>query len=347
MTVYVAILSSRKPNMLALENTSELVKEGVRPIIEVAAGDNDTEIKAVAKRVVEYVRKSNPDGSIDLALDTAPLADVFGPEGTREALRLLTAGLGHYSFRPVVHADRATGDDLSEIRHAVIELQTGVCLRVGAPFAYTLRDPQLLLDQLDQIGVSIQQADLVLDCGYLKEPSKTGDLVSTPLEHLLGRPWQSVTVAAGAFPPPGEFSPPMKPGTGRAPRREADLWRLLSSYRDRVSYGDYGVDHPGLIPGKDNWPAPNLRYTVQQEWKLYYWPKGIDRRNTPFFDLCKTLVKSSDWPREGAAFSWGDEQIARAACKEGGPGGPTQWKAYSLSHHLAAIVKILSGSSQP
>ncbi|MEV4374563.1 beta family protein [Nonomuraea sp. NPDC049637] len=347
MTVYVAILSSRKPNMLALENASELVKQSVRPIIEVVAGSNDTEIKAVARRVVEYVRKSNPDGSIDLALDTAPLADVFGPESAREALRLLTAGLGHYSFRPVLHADRATGDDLREIRQAVIELQTGVCLRVGAPFVYTLRDPHLLLDQLDEIGVSIQQADLILDCGYLKEPSTTGDLVAIPLEHLLDHPWQSVTVAAGAFPPPGEFSPPSKSTTERAPRREADLWRLLSSFQDRVSYGDYGVDHPGLIPGKDNWPTPNLRYTVQQEWKLYYWPKGNDRRNSPFFDLCKVLVKSPDWPLEGAAFSWGDEQIARAACEESGPGGPTQWKAYSLSHHLAAIVKMLGESSQP
>ncbi|MFF0767256.1 hypothetical protein ACFYUK_00050 [Nonomuraea wenchangensis] len=92
MTVYVAILSSRKLNMPALENAGELVKESVRPIIEVAAGDNGTEIKAVANRVVEYVRKSNPDGRIDLVLDTAPLAGGFGPEGappssTRCAIR--------------------------------------------------------------------------------------------------------------------------------------------------------------------------------------------------------------------------------------------------------------------
>ncbi|MGW5159207.1 hypothetical protein ACWEPN_27335 [Nonomuraea wenchangensis] len=81
MTVYVAILSSRKLNMPALENASELVKESVRRVIEVAAGDNDTEIKAVANRVVEYVRKSNPDGRFDLALDTAP------PSSTRCAIR--------------------------------------------------------------------------------------------------------------------------------------------------------------------------------------------------------------------------------------------------------------------
>ncbi|GAA1625504.1 hypothetical protein GCM10009733_022780 [Nonomuraea maheshkhaliensis] len=125
------------------------------------------------------------------------------------------------------------------------------------------------------------------------------------------------------------------------PRREADLRRLVAGRWEGVDYGDYGVDPPGLLLDDPGWPEPNLRYTVGPRWFLYYWPVGRDRKHTPFFDLCRELVESPDWPRDGADFSWGDEQIARAARRERTAGGASEWKAYSLSHHLAVIVDML------
>ncbi|MFC5828506.1 beta family protein [Nonomuraea insulae] len=201
----------------------------------------------------------------------------------------------------------------------------------------------MLVEQLRPLGEPTQRTDLVLDCGYITSAATTFDCVANSVGSLLDDVdrWQSVTIAAGSFPPPEDFVVPSKSQVTCIPRREADLWRRIANRWEAVNYGDYGVDHPGLLLDDPGWPEPNLRYAVERRWFLYYWPVGKDRKHTPFFDLCQELVESPDWPLEGATFSWGDEQIARAARSDGGAGGANEWKAYSLSHHLAAVVDML------
>ncbi|MGW4802053.1 beta family protein [Nonomuraea sp. NPDC004297] len=341
MTVYVVIINSRRPNLLALSHMSDRILDSVRPLIEIVARADDESPKVAVQRVLSEIHRNRLlDKSIDFALDTRPLAGRFGPSGAYEALRLLVADLGVGSFRPVIHTDEAP-EHLEEVRRATEKLHTGVCLRVRRPFAFNLSDSRVLLDQLEAVGETAERTDLVLDCGYFTSASETCTDVGGPLRHLLDIAWQSVTVAGGSFPSTENLVKPAAPEVRRIPRREADLRCRISQLWNDVSYGDYGVDHPGPPPADDKWPPPNLRYTVGRQWSLYYWPKGTSRGNKGFFELCKRLVGSSDWPTYGTDFSWGDQQIARAACKDGGPGGSTEWKAYSLSHHLAAVVGML------
>lgn len=341
MTVYVVIINSRRPRLQALGHASELVKGSVQPLIEIVAQPKDESSKVAVERVIGQIHKNRLKG-IDLALDTRPLVSRFGKAGAHEALRLLAEELGLYSFRPVVRLDD-TLDDLNEVWNATEKLKTGLCLRVTREFFPNLRDPSMLFEQLHPIGEPTERTDLVLDCGYITSATATFDCVANsaqPLFDDIGR-WQSLTIAAGSFPPPDGFIPPLHPQVTCVPRREADLRRLVAGRWEGVDYGDYGVDPPGLLLDDPGWPEPNLRYTVGPRWFLYYWPVGRDRKHTPFFDLCRELVESPDWPRDGADFSWGDEQIARAARRERTAGGASEWKAYSLSHHLAVIVDML------
>ncbi|MEV4219907.1 hypothetical protein [Nonomuraea sp. NPDC049725] len=348
MTAYTVIVNSRRPSLQALGHASKEVKDSVRPLIEVVARPGDGSPKVAVDRVTGQLRQNRLDSGVDLALDTRPLVGRFGKPGAREALKFLAVELDFYSFRPVAHLGD-TLDDLNEVRDAIQKQQSGVCLRVDGEFLPSLRGPEMLLEQLRSIGEPAWRTDLVIDCGYITSPATAFTRVADclgPLVDEAGR-WQSVTVVAGSFPPPETFVTPATAQVTCIPRREADLWRRIAGSWDEVGYGDYGVDHPGLLLDEPGWPAPNLRYTVGRRWFLYYWPVGEDRKHTPFYDLCQELVESPDWPHEGADFSWGDERIARAARRDGGAGGAGEWKAYSLSHHLATVVGMLRREGRP
>ncbi|MBG0829028.1 hypothetical protein HS041_14745 [Planomonospora sp. ID67723] len=260
----------------------------------------------------------------------------------REALLLLGAQLEplHHAFRPVVHPEEDP-DGLDDIRQLVGRHQMGVCLRLDRSYASNLGDSRSLVEQIDAIGVPAERADVVLDCGFICSAADPAIGVSGPLSHLLDGAWQSVTVAVGSFPGPAFFDGRLTRRVISIPRLEVALWeKIRQRWPGAVDYGDYGVDHPGPPPDEAR-PVPNLRYTTPEHWRLYQWPKDAFGGHSTFHQLCQSLVRSSDWPQDGPAFSWGDQQIALAACERIGPGSGSEWKAYAVSHHLAAIVDSL------
>ncbi|MDF2711595.1 MAG: hypothetical protein K0R62_7247 [Nonomuraea muscovyensis] len=161
-----------------------------------------------------------------------------------------------------------------------------------------------------------------------------------PLRHLRDHDWHSLTIAAGSFPGPEFFDGRPRERVLSIPRKEAALWTHVCRRWPGLGYGDYGVDHPGP-PSDGLRPDPNLRYTSAGDWRFHRQPKDVKGGHGSFHRLCRSLLKSGDWPLEGPAFSWGDQQIALAACEAIGPGSGTQWKAYSMSHHFAVIVAVL------
>lgn len=346
MAVYVPILKGRSPNLQALEHASDLVRRNIRPIVEVVPRDDDSDIKTAVKRIARQVKKYGLHDLI-LAFDAAPLAVRFGGSAPMEALHLLDAELEaiDLSFRPVVYPE----DDprsLEGVRRIVGAHHVGVCLRVNEPYVYNLSDSRILLEQLDAVGLSVERADVVLDCGFIQDVRDTVARLSGPLRHLRDHAWCSVTIAAGSFPEPDFFANTSRQRVMSIPRLEAALWTHICQRWSGIQYGDYGVDHPGP-PSDGLRPDPNLRYTVARNWRFYRHPKDPRGGHRSFYRLCRNLMKSRDWPLEGPAFSWGDQQIALAACEAIGPGSGTQWKAYSMSHHLAAIVALLEPAYVP
>ncbi|WP_440089424.1 beta family protein [Streptosporangium sp. LJ11] len=333
-------MKGRSPNLQALENASDLVRRNIRPIVEVVPRDGDGDIKTTVKRIAKQIKTYGLHDLV-LAFDAAPLAVRFGGSAPMEALNLLDAELGafNFSFRPVVYPE----DDprsLEGVRHIVGAHHIGVCLRVNEPYVYNLSDSRILLEQLDALGLPVERADVVLDCGFIQDVRDTVARLSGPVRHLQDHPWCSVTIAAGSFPAPDFFANTPRQRVMSIPRLEAELWTHICQRWPGIHYGDYGVDHPGP-PSEGLRPDPNLRYTVAEKWRFYRQPKDPSGRHHSFYRLCRDLLKSRDWPLEGPTFSWGDQRIDLAAREDIGPGSGAQWKAYSMSHHLAVIVALL------
>jgi len=184
----------------------------------------------------------------------------------------------------------------------------------------------------------VEQCDLLLDMFEVRSErdlTRAEPIVRKCLAWAHRKPWRSVTVAAGAMPAstselPRQTATPVR-------RWDLTLWRRLQD--PGVHYGDYGISHPQMTAA--GWkPSPNLRYAHGDAWWIYRWPNG-DTRGA-MHELCSALVASDHWPSEGAAFSWGDAEIAQRAAGVGGPGNATSWRAWGTSHHLAHVVEQLT-----
>ncbi|MEU3452957.1 hypothetical protein ABZ671_05050 [Micromonospora sp. NPDC006766] len=139
--------------------------------------------------------------------------------------------------------------------------------------------------------------------------------------------------------PGGRTGLPPCPQPVRLDRFDWQLWQRLSDLG--VGYGDYGVDC--AVPGSDD-PAdrlPTLRYTSDEAWWIYRWARRGGRGDERLADLCRMLVSAPHWPTAGAGFSWGDHEILRRARRGAGTGSPSNWLAWSTSHHLAQVLAAL------
>ncbi|MEH0980939.1 beta family protein [Micromonospora sp. CPCC 205556] len=186
-----------------------------------------------------------------------------------------------------------------------------------------------------------EQCDLLIDAGDVCCPA---DLrVAGPRARRLvdwGRrhSWRSVTVASGGMPPTLSRLPVDEPV--RLDRWDWLLWQRLAELG--VGYGDYGVG-PALAGGDG--PAdrlPTVRYTTDGAWWVYRWSRRGGRGDERVADLCRTLVAAPHWPAVGAGFSWGDHELSRRARRGAGAGSPSNWTAWSTSHHLAHVLEALT-----
>jgi hypothetical protein len=62
-------------------------------------------------------------------------------------------------------------------------------------------------------------------------------------------------------------------------------------------------------------------------------------------DMCQQLIEIDEY--SGPDFSRGDELISLVADEDSGegPGGPTQWLQWCVSHHIEFVVSQLGGAA--
>ena len=124
-------------------------------------------------------------------------------------------------------------------------------------------------------------------------------------------------------------------------RLDARVWTRLGE--SGVGYSDYGVTSPVRRLGvQRHRQLPTLRYTADDHWWIYRWARRGGRSDDRCHDLCRTLVRSPQWPAAGARFSWGDAEIARRARTAHGGGSPASWMSWSTSHHIAHVLDSLT-----
>ncbi|MCI4064562.1 beta family protein [Micromonospora sp. R77] len=319
--VYRPVLVGRRGELEALAHLDEMSAPLLAPVIDIRALDTGT---------VDLLGRL-PSGLLP-AVDVTALPDVPESELVRWGVPLVPViGLAESDRRLVAHGVAAR----AYARRAVVRLRTGQD-RAGADAITTAAERVWRLARLVP-----EQCDLLVDAGDVCCPADVR--VAEPRVRRLvewGRrhAWRSVAVAAGGMPPTVSRLPVDEPV--RLDRYDWQLWRRLTDLD--VGYGDYGVSC--ALPDADA-PAdrlPTLRYTVDGAWWIHRWSRRGGRGDERVADLCRTVVAAPYWPTTGAAFSWGDHEILRRARRGAGAGSPTNWTAWSTSHHLAHVLGALS-----
>jgi hypothetical protein len=327
---YRPILRPRRGELTALHHLDPRAAHQVIPIVELRAGD----------RLPQLIREIPPrTGAV--AIDLGALPDPRDPlvsPPLELAEELAAIGV---AMLPVLRAfdsrRRLVEHGLAARMHlmrAVLRLQPHTDARNPAEATATAER------MLTGAGLEPEQVDLLIDLAETACAAHA-DHFEERARHVLrwsrSTAWRSVAVAAGAMPPNLDDLPTDQPVT--VGRLDARVWARLRE--PGIGYADYGVTSPVRRDGVSHRQLPTLRYTTDDDWWIYRWARRGQRSDDRCHDLCHTLVKSPQWPQEGARYSWGDAQIARQARSARGAGSSASWMAWSTSHHIAHVLNTL------
>lgn len=195
------------------------------------------------------------------------------------------------------------------------------------------------------IGLSLDDIDLMIDLGapnfepygsfasaLIAAMQKLGDLYA----------FRNVVVIGTAIP---ETFRDVAKGADRLPRHDwlfyqALLGKMPSNMR-QPNYGDYTIVHPNFkaVDMRMIKAAGKLVYTTQNDWEVR---KGgaFNNNRSQMHDHCASIVASGNF--SGAAFSSGDDYIARCAVHQVGPSNQTRWKEVAINHHIMRVLNDLS-----
>ncbi|MFC4122024.1 beta family protein [Nonomuraea zeae] len=347
MTVYVPILQGSYGGFQALKNATQQVRGCLQPIIEVMPEDGYEDLEIIADRFARGIQSAEL-GTINIAIDTRRVADRFGRPTAQRLLRLLGRKLAaDCPFRPVMHIDDDP-DELDAVQHIAATHHMGVCLRISQPYAGNLQDAGAIFGQLQVVDQPAERTDVVIDWGFVEAaPDAISDAftaISWPMANLDAHPWKSITVAAGSFPPPAFVRDASMTKITVVARLEVPLWAKIRERWPGAYYGDYVISNPASSPPKTR-ATSSLHYTAARSWILCRRLRAKTGAGNVFTDMCQSLVESRYWRSYGPAFSWGDQCFAMLACHNADADQARQWRAYSISHHLAVVAAEMQ--SQP
>ena len=345
MILYTPILQARLGEFTALDHVPAGEFVNVMPLFEVASSKRGT----IADTYAFFKRTSKRlPAELRIAVDLHGHPD-FLP-GTRQPTIGLLEDLNAWGIPalPVIHMDDS---------HRRLADFAGIATRTGLGAAIrltSLTEPgavratsTTLRAMHSQTGLQPQSCDLLIDFGLLAS-RQTIDQLSTRLRAVidwtLHGGWRSVTLAAGSLPADMSRFP-----TGRAtllPRLESMLWNQQG--RAGLGFGDYGVQSPTTRRRAfARRPLPNLRYTTDDAWHVYRWPHVTETNELGMYALCRAVAAAHLATADSALISWGDAEILKRAANRASAGNPTDWVAWSTSHHLAQVRRWLNATPAP
>lgn len=351
---YLPILKGKAAEFTALSHSTTAQRANFTPLVEIIPGEDEEDAREIEKALVAGGSKLGAAwGTADrVFVDTFLVAETVPLTGGRLAVQFLADQLRDQGVQSIPVGRLGSDPPVVAALSSVCRLDgRGLCLRLSAE---DLVDPelvQLVEETLSDMGVAVSEVDLLVDraeiTGRLEKPARH---LGKSLNRLADvGDWRSLTLAAGSF--PADLSGQSQ-GQSSITRHDAALWRqVCSGQLNRVpAFGDYTIGHPLLAVGVAFAPAPQLRYTVDNEWLIWRGNKRNPRGSHQFYDHCAALVASGHFA--GAAFSWGDGYIQRAAASatgtiQVGPGNPTTWRTVGVSHHIALVVNRLTTAGEP
>ena len=340
----------------ALSHTTAADRARLRPIIQAPVSEDVASPEQDALKFTTNLAKSW-DNSSPLIVDSSGADGIANAAGDELVLQIHTSLRGQVAGIPVV-TPVSSADFLDAIKIINATDNFGACIRLTVE---DLANPSGLASDISSILTSIKmgpsEVDLVVDLGFLNPSSISlyGALLPTALPSLPHvNDWRSLVLLSGAFPEDLSALSPYAPQSFA--RHDADLWHRIASVAGRdgwrvPEYADYATSHPATaVPNAPFRSNPNLRYTLRNEWYAVKSDRDRILANRTMFRLCADLRLTAGTAgslMKAASFSWGDAEYRRCADGRGGPGNGAKWKAWSTSHHLAAVLDGLATTGAP
>jgi hypothetical protein len=195
------------------------------------------------------------------------------------------------------------------------------------------------------LGIPLAEVDLVIDLGapnFQPYNAFAGALIVAMQKLGDLHAFRNFVVIGTAIP---ETFKDVAKGADRLPRHDWLFYQALLGNMPpgmrQPNYGDYTIVHPEFAPidMRKIKSAGKLVYTTSHEWEVR---KGGAFRDNPeqMHDHCASIVTSGKF--SGAAFSSGDDYIAKCAAKTQGPSNQPWWKFVTINHHITHVLGDLS-----
>lgn len=356
---YVPCLRWKQGEYMAIAALSAASRKRVVPLIEVPEIGFDFEtwsnkktldehIKPFGKRVADKWGRRRP-----CLVDLIHMSEgKFMADGDHPVTRVFEGLRTHKcSATPVTGLARDITYQQA-IRGVISTDNRGVCIRVTLAEA-AKPDLKAMLDALmEQLQVSPNECDFVLDLGAPNfEPI---DGFTKLLHALLSRMpyqdrWQTITIVGTSF-------PETMAAIGNDPTM---IWRWewllykglvakLIKQKARIpTFGDYGINHKD-VPRLDMRlvkPSATIRYTIDDAWLIIKGPNVRDYGFEQYRDHCRTLVKTSYF--RGSGFSMGDAYIQKCGLGKERTGNLSTWRKVGTNQHLEKVVQDIASLFGP
>ena len=350
---YVPALRWRQAEYQALFHLDNLIKDQVVPLICIPDVEFDFELWQAKRTVQEHVqtfprRFLNKWGSRPAWITlNDKIAVKRMDDGTHVLDYILDALRPHHVCVIPAVPVAADVETLAAAQRGAAQDRNGVAIILRLEDLMVRNPKGPVVNTLFTVGVRQKDTDLVID---LRAPNfepyaafahalvaslrKMGDLDQ----------FRNLILISTAF--PATFADVAR-GTDRIPRHDwlfyKEFLAALPSRARRPIYGDYTIVHPDFV-AKDMRKikaAGKVIYTTEDAWATR--KGGAFRGNEDqMHDHCKRIVEESSFQFQGAAFSYGDEYIARCATRQEGHSNLSRWKCIGINHHITMVSKDLA-----
>lgn len=325
--VYVPILKSKAGERWALSHLDPNRKSKIRPLLELHPHGT----KALGDHIEDVCEALQAAWGVNRWFYTDTIW-LHGTSGSPAIIGEAFEAMKDCDLQsvPVV---RTTYDDASieQLQDIIVEGNRGYLLRISPD---VLDTPVFIEAVVDSVGLPKSKVDLLLD--YRQQPMTLADHIQE-IPHL--GDWRSFIAASGVFPRSLINLPLHQWHTIQ--RHDFLTWQegIGSDLERNPIYSDYTMRAPGP-PADFGEPSVNLRYALEDHWLVQVGGKHKEGAAVQMHTIASELVARPECL--GADFSAGDEEIERVTDEEEGPGGPTQWLQWCVSHHMEFVVEQLS-----
>jgi hypothetical protein len=356
-THYVPILKSKDGEFRSLAEIPDAISSALTPLIEIVppgvkdwkTGQRHT-VDDHLDRVHRRLVKSWTSGRrllVDFLVDPA---EPTRRDTTAAAKVLAELRMDAINATPVTRLDSSLVYQ-DEVRKAIRADDLGVCVRLSESDFNVRTLPRRLADLISFFDIAPEEVDVLLDLGHIRD-AQVAPMVLAAQSAIATLPHverlRTLALASSSFPSDLGCCKPQ--AVTRLDRSDWTLWNDLRTQPGIVrvpSYADYAIAHPDLVdfdPRRMRMSA-SIRYTTEAEF-LVAKGRAIDAVG---WEQTRVLAGwiTADADFKGAAFSAGDDYIARRAVGAVTSGHAPTWRRVGTTHHLTLAVTQLASLGGP